>query len=51
MGRKNKDSNKVKGAAKAGVAYMALKKLTKGAFAVAAVAAVGKVLKGDRTKV
>ena len=43
-------SEKVKGAAKAGVAYMAIKKLTKGAFAVATVAAVGKVLKGNRGK-
>ena len=41
-------NDKVKGAAKAGVAYMAIKKLTKGAFAVAAVTAVGKVLKGNR---
>ena len=47
---KNKDSSKVKGAAKGAAAYLALKKLFKGAFAIAAVAAVGKVLKGDRAK-
>ena len=41
-------NGKAKSAAKAGVAYMAIKKLTKGAFAVATVAAVGKVLKGNR---
>lgn len=41
-------NGKAKGAAKAGVAYMAIKKLTKGAFAIAAVTAVGKILKGDR---
>lgn len=39
-----------KGAAKGAAAYYAVKKLFKGAFAVAAVAAVGKVLRGDRGK-
>lgn len=43
-------SSKAKGAAKGAAAYYALKKLFKGAFAVAAVAAVGKVLKGNRAK-
>ena len=43
-------SEKVKGAAKGAAAFLALKKLTKGAFAIAAVAAVGKVLRGDRAK-
>lgn len=45
---KNKDSSKAKGAAKGAAAYYALKKIFKGAFAIAAVAAVGKVLKGNR---
>ena len=44
-----KDNSKAKTAAKAGVAYMAVKKLAKGAFAIAAVTAVGKVLRGNRT--
>lgn len=44
---KAKDS-KVKGAAKGAAAYLAIKKLFKGAFIVATVAAVGKVLKGNR---
>jgi hypothetical protein len=44
-----KDKSAAKTAAKTGVAYVALKKLFKGAFAVAAVAAVGKVLRGNRT--
>lgn len=42
--------SKAKGAAKGAAAYYAVKKLIKGAFAIAAVAAVGKVLRGDRTK-
>lgn len=42
--------SKAKGAAKGAAAYYGVKKLFKGAFAVAAIAAVGKVLKGDRGK-
>jgi hypothetical protein len=42
-------SDKAKGAAKGAAAFYAVKKLFKGAFVVAAVAAVGKVLRGDRT--
>lgn len=42
--------SKAKGAAKGAAAYYAVKKLFKGAFLVAAVAAVGKVLRGDRAK-
>ena len=45
---KKKDSNTAKTAAKGAAAYYALKKVFKGAFAIAAVAAVGKVLKGNR---
>ena len=48
MAKDTADSSKVKGAAKGAVAYMAIKKLFKGAFIVATVAAVGKVLKGNR---
>lgn len=40
--------SKAKGAAKGAAIYYAMKKLTKGALAVAAVAAIGKVLRGDR---
>lgn len=47
---KNKDTSTAKTAAKGAAAYYAVKKLFKGAFAIAAVAAVGKVLKGDRGK-
>lgn len=47
---KRQDNSKAKTAAKGAAAYYALKKVFKGAFVVAAVAAVGKVLKGDRGK-
>jgi hypothetical protein len=49
MAKDKAKNSKVKGAAKAGAAYVAIKKLLKGAFAVAAVAAVGKVLRGNKT--
>ena len=47
MAKDKANSSKVKGAAKAGAAYVAIKKLVKGAFAVAAVFAVTKVLRGN----
>ena len=43
-----KNSSTPKKAAKGAAAYFAGKKLFKGAFLVAAVAAVGKVLRGNR---
>lgn len=45
---KDKDKSKVKTAAKGAGAYYAIKKLLKGAFVIGAVAAVGKVLRGNR---
>ena len=47
MGKKN--SSAPKKVAKGATAYYAVKKLFKGAFLVAAVAAVGKVLRSGRT--
>ena len=44
------EGSKAKTAAKGAAAYYAVKKLIKGALAVAGVAAVVKVLKGDRGK-
>jgi hypothetical protein len=43
MGKKDKST--VKTAAKAGGAFYAIKKLLKGAFVIAGIAAVGKVLR------
>lgn len=43
-----KDSSAPKKVAKGAAVYYAGKKLFKGAFLIAAVAAVGKVLRGDR---
>lgn len=45
-----KDKSKAKTAAKGAAVYYAAKKLVKGAFLIGAVAAVGKVLRGDRGK-
>jgi len=49
-GRHMAEGSKAKTAAKGAAAYYAVKKLVKGALAVAGVAAVVKVLKGDRGK-
>jgi hypothetical protein len=50
MAKNKRDSNgsPAKTAAKGAAAYYAIKKLFKGAFVVAGVAAVAKVLRGDR---
>ena len=42
------DKSTAKTAAKAGAGLFAIKKLFKGAFLIATVAAVGKVLRGNR---
>lgn len=46
--KKDKDSSKAKTAAKGAAVYYGAKKLFKGAFVVAGVAAVAKILRGNR---
>ena len=49
MARKNKkEDSKVKTAAKGAGAFYAIKKLFKGAFIVGAIAAVTKIVKGNK---